>query len=235
MPVSERLETDGVIAVEESNNEKIGKVSCTYCHQRSCPPTCPFYHNGCYAEYNNVGRFVLPRLLTAKGRLDALVLAKREAAAIRGLTGKRPLRLHVVGDCRTEAAARTVSGACEDYRARWGQPVWTYTHSFRDVPRDAWGSVSILASCEKPADIELAHERGYAAAMVVSSHDNDKAKPLPGGFTGIPCPEQTRGVKCTECRLCFKDKWLFETKRVILFAAHGLGEAKVKKVLTPSP
>jgi hypothetical protein len=231
MPVSERLETDGVIAVEESNNDKTGPCSCTYCHQKSCPPTCPFYHNGCYAEYNNVGRFILPRLLTAEGRLDALILAKREAKAIRGLTGKRPLRLHVVGDCRTGAAARTVSSACQEYSSRYGQPSWSYTHAWRDVPRDAWGDVSILASCEKPEDLTAAHERGYAAAMVVEQHESPKAVELPGGFKGVPCVEQTKGVRCTDCRLCFDAPRLFREKLAILFAAHGLGENKVKAVL----
>ena len=231
MAVTERLSTDGVIAVEESNNEKIGKVSCTYCHQKSCPPSCPFFRNGCYAEHNNVGRFVLPRLLTVEGRIDALVLAKREARAVRGLTGKRPLRLRVVGDCRTEPAARALSSACDEYASRHGQPVWSYTHAWRDVPRDAWSNVSILASCEKTEDLTDAHERGYATAMVVDHHESSKAVPLANGFKGIPCPEQTRGVKCTDCRLCFDAPRLFKEKLTILFAAHGRGENKVKAAL----
>lgn len=229
--IPDHLKTDGVVAVEESNNEKTGAVSCTYCHQKSCPPGCPFLKNGCYAEQGNIRSYILPRLLTVEGRIDALVLAKREAKAIRNLTGKRPLRLHVVGDCRTEAAARTVSEACAEYTSRHEQPAWSYTHAFREVPREAWGSVSILASCEKPEDLTEAHSRGYAAAMVVEKHESSKAVPLPGGFKGIPCIEQTKGTKCIDCRLCFDASRLHANKMVILFAAHGRGENMVKAAL----
>src|SRR5262245_8197094 len=93
-------------ATEISDNAKTGRVSATYAAQASCPTTCPFLRNGCYAELGaSFAGFTTNRLnkAAAADGARALEVAKAEAAAIATLSGKRPLRLHVVGDCRTDA------------------------------------------------------------------------------------------------------------------------------------
>ena len=57
------------------------------------------------------------------------------------------------------------------YTSKYKQPVFTYTHNWRSIPRDAWGSISVLASCEfsqegyqEPAQ---ANDLGYAAALLI--------------------------------------------------------------------
>jgi hypothetical protein len=83
-------------------------------------------------------------------------VARAEAAAIDGLTGDRLLRLHVVGDARTNAAARVLPEAARRYALRGDSPrrgrkVWTYTNAWRTVGRESWGdAVSVLASVETP-------------------------------------------------------------------------------------
>ena len=217
------------IAVERSGNRKIGDASATYVAQASCPPTCAFLGAGCYAES---GRMALhTRALNA--RVDAsgpLGLAREEAAAIGHLTGLRPLRLHVVGDASTTAAARVLAAAvarrgCKegptDGRPPYSAPTWTYTHAWRTVARKAWGAISVLASCESLADVRRAMRRGYAAALVVAQHPADGRAYQREDLTLIPCPEQTRGRTCTECRLCFDAEALHARGAVITFAAHG--------------
>jgi hypothetical protein len=91
----------------------------------------------------------------------------------------RPLRLHTVGDCRTDEAARIVAAAAERYMDAGGGPVWTYTHAWRLVDRASWGRVSVLASCETPEQVELARARGYATAIVVDEFDRPPLRALP--------------------------------------------------------
>lgn len=163
-------------------------------------------------------------------KLPKFQLATNEAEAIRTLTGRFPLRLHVVGDCTTDTTAQTVSRAASEHRAKFDQPVWTYTHAWRKVKRASWSDVSVLASCETIADTKQAMRKGYGAAIVVSEHKDTKAYSV-DGVRLIPCPEQTgRAKNCETCKLCFNADRLRETNSVIAFAAHGATK-KAKSVL----
>lgn len=218
-------------AIEVSSNAKTGPVSTTMASQASCDPTCPFRKSGCYAESGPQGIHTA-RLNKAEADHSPEAIAKAEAEAIDGLSGQRDLRLHVVGDCSTTATARIVAEAAERHTAKAGKSVWTYTHSWRTVERKAWGKVSVLASVETVDDARKAMARGFAAAMVVESFGTTKAAPLADDVKGIPCPAQTRDdVTCQRCQLCWKDGALLDRRAVILFAAHGSGQKKIRRAL----
>jgi len=227
--VSDQKHT-GVIAVADSANRKTGPVAVTYVSQASCPTTCTFRGAGCYAELGMTG---IHTSRVNQSKDSAVALARKEAAAIDALkTTHRPMRLHVVGDCKTPDAARIVSAASERYTAKNGQPTWTYTHAWRSVPREAWGRVSVLASVETLADAAKALKRGYASAVVVGSFPSDgKAYSTPDGLKVIPCPAQTAHKTCIECRLCMNADSLVDRKAVIAFEAHGSRKNKILRVL----
>ena len=110
--------------------------------------------------------------------------------------------------------------------SRGGLSPWTYTHAWRDVPRDSWGPVSVLASTQSTSESVEAHTKGYAAAQLVDRFESETAYPIGQDLTGIPCPEQTgRSASCANCRLCLNANRLHRSGRVILFAAHGRGKA----------
>src|SRR2546421_8042285 len=108
------------IAVETSTNAKLGPVSATYASQASCPRSCPWFGRGCYAESGLTGHTT--RRLNRSALRGALRIARAEARAIDALTGDRLLRLHVVGDARTDAAARELGAAARRYNARGNAP-----------------------------------------------------------------------------------------------------------------
>lgn len=228
-----------VVAIARSANKKTGPVAITYVSQHSCSRTCPFRGSGCYAELGPIG--IMTRRLNGAAVMDPVELARLEAAAIDGLPADRPLRLHGVGDCRTRRAARIVSAACRRYRARGefllsrgliSVPAvpWTYTHSWRDVPVSSWDGVSVLASCESPAQASEAVSAGYAPAVVVGGFHTQRAFRY-GAVTAIPCPNQTSGVTCGECRLCLDAPRLSARRMGIAFAAHGTGAGRVMRSL----
>lgn len=215
------------IAKARSGNRKIGEAATTYAAQTSCPTDCVFFDGGgCYAENGQLGKFVTePLNAAARASVhDELDVALDEAEAIASLEIilGRPLRLHTVGDCASETAARIVAGAAARYMAAGGGPVWTYTHAWRVVPREAWGRVSVLASCETAADVQLARARGYATAVVVEEfgtsrrYEDERTQ-----LDLLPCPAQTRDVPCSSCRLCFNDRRLRQAGYSIGFAIHG--------------
>lgn len=198
-------------AVAASQNRKIGPLACTYVSQVSCPPGCPFKGNGCYAEAGPAG-LTTARLNRAAAAHDLtpLALARLEADAVDALPADRDLRLHVVGDCVTPAAAVAVAAAAGRYRRR----------------------VSVLASCETTADVRAAHAAGYAAALAVTRFPSDRAFTV-DGVRVVPCPAQTRpAVTCATCRLCTDDRRLHASGLAIGFAAHGSAgvAAKARRV-----
>lgn len=213
-----------IVAVELSRNSKTGPVAATYAPIASCPKDCPFLGQGCYGQTGRVG-LVSKRIET---RLSKAEIARREAALIRALPGTLPLRLHVVGDAATPQAARVIAAACADYSAKHGQPVWTYTHAWKRVPRDAWGEVSVLASCETTQEAKAAIARGYAVALVSDIERTEKRD----GLTLIPCPNQrNKSYTCTMCKFCFRDQSLITKKRVVCLAPHGSGTKKVREIV----
>ena len=210
-----------VITAEKSKNSKTGLVSATYAPIQSCPESCPFLNSGCYAQTGPTG-IHLNRMNKAARECKKerpIDIARIEARRIKELTGQRPLRLHVVGDCKTARAASIVARASEEYHSRHGQSVWTYTHAWKEIPREKWGNVSVLASCETLKECRHAMERGYAASIV-------RIKPFDNEFNwkGLklsPCMELTNGAKCNACQRCWGDKSLRDNKKVICFFPHG--------------
>lgn len=218
-----------VTAVEKSTNRKTGLVSATYAPIQSCPKTCPFLGKGCYAEVDHCG-FTTRRInRNLPENTGPLAIAKAEANAISNLNGNKPLRLHVVGDCRTPKAAEVLAHAAFKYNLKEDQPIWTYTHAWREIPRAKWGNISVIASCETFDDARLAHKRGYAISMVRYEPFNKRFKWE--GFTMQPCLEMTVGKQCNQCKLCFNDKLLHNNKTIICFFPHGARKNKVIEYL----
>lgn len=217
-----------VIAVEKTENKKTGPMSATYVSQETCPVECPLRGSGCYAETGRVG-LITNRLNAASksARVSQARIAREESEAIRQLTGARVLRVHVVGDCRTNMSADTVASAMEAHTAKHGQPSYAYTHAWRAVARESWRTTSVLASCESADDIRDARKRGYGTVIVVDFFQSDKAYKH-NGERVVPCPAQTRGKTCVECRLCFDGDALRDRQTSIAFAAHGVQAKRVR-------
>lgn len=219
-----------VIFVEKSDNRKTGRVSATYVSQASCPKTCAFRNNGCYAEMGMVG--IHSRRLNKSTESNIMSIAKEEAGLIKKASGKYNLRLHVVGDADSDVCAYILSDAADVYMEKNKKKVWTYTHN-RTTKRESWGNISVLRSCETVRQAETANQAGFAAAMVVADFKKNTAYPIGRGLVGIPCPAQTKeNVTCESCQLCMNADRLQKNKRVILFSAHGSRKGAVKKQLT---
>jgi hypothetical protein len=215
----------------------------------TCSSRCAFKDNGCYVQtdrFMSKSMSILDKEAVVQ-ELDAFDVSMNEAEAIdmafRGVAGKRTrgggtvpqdgarggrdLRLHIGGDVASPGGAMLLGEAAGRWRARGGGRVWTFTHAWREVSRAAFGpSISVLASVEKPEDIKRALRRGFAPAVVVDRFDSERAYRV-GGVAVIPCPNETRGKTCVECRLCLDGDALAARGMGIAFAAHGTGKAQV--------
>jgi hypothetical protein len=217
-----------VYAVEATANAKLGLVSATYVAQQSCPESCVFLRSGCYSENGFTGgNIVKPLNRGVATTMSRAQIAAQEAELIDGLSGAKDLRLHVVGDSTTVAGTKKLAAAVARYMLRGGRRAWSYTHAWSTVPRRAWGPVSVLASCETAEQVGAAQMRGYATAIVVDQHRSIKLHER-DGIRVLPCPEQTRGVSCADCRLCLDAVRLHDAKITIAFSVHGSVGSKGK-------
>lgn len=231
-----QAEQTGVTLVTNSQNAKLGQgVWATYVSQVTCPLSCPFRGNGCYAESGHM-RFVSTRLNRAQVTPDEVIAT--EADKIRAVTYWGPGRIHVVGDATTDKQAAMLADAVAHYQKRWAgkalpkPPVWTYTHG-HETRRESWGSISVLRSCENVSQVRKAFNDGFAAALVIVC-ESDKAFPHPedNSITVVPCPQQTRpGVTCASCGLCARDELLRAKRIAIGFTPHGTAKRRVLEVL----
>jgi hypothetical protein len=203
----------------------------------TCSEACPFKGSGCFAE-PGFTRFKAREFDAAKGLTADQVIAE-EARLIDGAfdsgrvpqdsaQGGRDLRLHMGGDVGSALGAQLLAGAAGRWRDRGGGTVWTFTHAWREVPREAWGPISVIAAVEQAEDIQVAR----AAAIVVDKFPSDKAFSLPGSTTKIvPCPAETRGKTCVECRLCLDADKATRRNIAIVFEAHGPTARRVREAL----
>lgn len=231
----------GARYVSDSGNTKIKgtkKIDATYVSiDASCPTSCPLKGESCYAQQSFTGFHNRKLDVEAKG-FSPLKAARAEALAInKAYNGKkippdRDLRIHVAGDSRTVKGTRLLNKAVGNWRLRGGNDCWSYTHAWKHVPRKEWSNVSVLASVNSVAEVKAARKQGYAPALVVAEHFTEKAYTLPGSnVKWIPCPNQTKGVGCSDCRLCFNADRLFKGNYGITFAAHGINKNKIKRRL----
>lgn len=216
--------------ITDTNNRKIGDIACTYLPiKQTCPESCALKDNGCYAQVGYVG-FHMRRLEKKTENMKAYDIIRKEAREIAAhgpSAGGKALRLHISGDAKTEKTANLLRDAAK----KWNGKVFTYTHAWRDVPRDAWGSVSVLASVENLRQASEAIDAGYTPAVTVATHPADGKAYYENGVKVIPCPQQTKGVTCENCKLCMNDSMLYRQGAAIAFAVHGVRKKRMLTVI----
>ena len=207
------------IAVETTDNIKTGPMSTTYASRSSCPSSCPMKKGGaCYGE-SGPCRFVWQRLGNG-GTPEQIAL--EEASQIDRLTGMTDLRIHTVGDCRTEKAARILAGAAKRYlkRGRPGVKAFTFTHA-QNIPYRAWFPIEIIASCETTSQVKKMQAKGYPTAIVVENFAKEGVY-VKDGVCILPCRHQVgKAHSCLQCRLCLNASALKKQGITIGFKIHG--------------
>lgn len=222
----------GAIFTFNTNNTKIGRIATeatklikdrrhawgpfvsvtTVSVIATCDARCRWYDKGCYAQ-KEYGRQTDLTLGAGSGPGAALQVMRDEVALIdeRANPEGRALRLHEGGDVSCVEGAKLLAGAAQRWRERGeprGSAVWTYTHKWRSIPREAWGPIHVFASIETPIDGPKAVALGYQPALVLEAPRSfprgDKKFPE-GGVKYVPCPEQSQPAakrSCATCMLC---------------------------------
>mgnify|MGYP000857668461 CR=1 FL=1 len=216
----------------KSANAKLGDMAATYLPiKQTCPDTCALKETSCYAQTSFVGMHVkrLEKKFAGYKPNHLVYLESLEIKKVGPKAKGKPLRLHVSGDVQSVKSVKHLANAAE----KWDGPVYSYTHSWKNIPVKNWGKISVLASVENISDAAAALKAGYAPAIVVKHHEDEKAY-MNNGIKIIPCPNQTRDVKCQKCGLCMNSNMLKEQNAAIAFSVHGVRKKNFLKVIQPN-
>ena len=215
---------------DKSGNTKIGPIAATTSSRATCPASCPFLKNGCYADAGYYTRL----------HWDSVTRGERgkpwreHLADLAALPAGRALRLNVSGDLPATGPnisrryARALAAAVRHLKA------WTYSHHkltpsnlqiLRFLNRQG---LTVNASTETEAAADAAVAAGLPAVLTVDSAETRAQWSTAAGNRVIVCPAQQRdGVTCSDCFLCQK-----RGRRVVVaFLAHGSGKRKAQAAL----
>jgi hypothetical protein len=227
-----------------SSNVKTGPIPVSTTSKPSCPLTCPFMKNGCYAEQGGIG-FMWSALTKAGpnatfksgfSRLQSIDwqgLCDRVAS----LPESTLWRHNQAGDL-PHANGRIDRKALKQLaKANNGKRGFTYTHHTMTKPNQAaiaeananGFTVNLSGNSLSHAD-ELSKLAIAPVVVVLPAETNGAVTPVlttPEGRTVSVCPATYRDdVTCQSCQLCQRR----DRKCIVGFPAHGAAKAKASKV-----
>lgn len=218
-----------------SKASKLGGMYATYVGRKTCPPSCPLYRDGCYAEGIRV-RTPWMRAEDEGRDLDGLVREVRS-----WMPGTR-WRYAIAGDLPGEGEtvdARALSRITAAVRSS-GVQGWTYTHKSPHVKGNAKaiaaanrGGFTVNISVHGPAEADAALELAIGpVVMVLPERREDHPKATPSGVPIVQCPATMEGSSVT-CATCGNGKGALcaRTDRdfIVGFPVHGVSKRKAEK------
>lgn len=193
-------------------NEKLGKcIVVSRPVGDSCPSSCPFLNNGCYAEMTEK-RFPQSR---AAG-FDNMIVKRHDVLATieKAIDKNLSIRMHERGDFlkpNGQLDLRYVNNWVESLKKikRGDRPnIWAYTHIYdKRLLTLAKVGVYLYASVHTDADVKTAKRAGFKLFAYCTkirkvkggSTDSPKFVDLPILGRTLVCPEQRLGRKRVTC------------------------------------
>ena len=215
----------------KSSNAKTGPIPVTTTSADTCPPSCPFKGNGCYASGGPLAMHW--RKVTEGSRGDSLTDACQSIAALPEGT---LWRHNQAGDLPGKGERIAPSQLRSLTRANAGRRGFTYTHkqptraNLRLIREAVAGGFTINLSANGPADADRLAERapGLPLVTVLPSDAADaKTHRTPAGRMITTCPATYRDdVTCSTCGLCQRAN----RGAIVGFPAHGSAHKRASLV-----
>lgn len=237
-----------MILIPESSNPKTGNIIQSYSARSTCPNRCPLKGNGCYADSYHTSRQwdrcndEEDKRYIANGH--NLTLDLMSAVAIHAKRGEKSIlfRHNVAGDIALpdsdlidDERLNTIVESCNKVSSNLNINLmgYTYTHcsltmqNFNKVKKAQSNGFVVNFSCETIEEVKKAKLAGCNAVMT-SVNPEETVKALRAeGLKSVQCPAQTNeDMNCKRCKLCVRNR-----EAVVIFAVHGNGSNKAKKVI----
>ncbi len=221
----------------KSGNEKTGPIPVSTSSNETCPDTCPFMHNGCYAENFRLGAFWRKVSNGTAGVPWSDFIAAVEAMPNNAYGNL--WRHNQAGDLPGVNHALDTVKLAELVRAnaRAGMRGFTYTHKplRRAAERKAIADANaagftINLSGNSPAHADTLAELhiGPVVTVLPDTVQGNADLHTPAGRRIVVCPATYRkDVTCASCQLCQRAN----RTTIVGFPAHGQSRAKASQAV----
>lgn len=206
-----------------SKNVKTGPISQTYSSCDTCPTSCKFKNNGCYAKMGHT-------LIHWKDTEVNGVAPSELREVINNTYSSNIIRHNVAGDIAipntSDIDEKLVDMLISAYK---GKKAYTYTHcvvndrNIAIVKKAISKSFVINFSCENIEQVKKCHANNVPCVLAVASMAKDKVKKE--GITFIRCMANGKDITCSSCKKCL----VKNRKSVVVFEVHGNGKYKALK------
>lgn len=214
-----------------SKNSKTGAMPTSTSERASCPTTCPFYDQGCYAKYHLQGVHWRKVSNAERG-----VSWDEFTKLIRKIAKGQLWRHNVAGDLPHNDGNIDYLQLRQLIDANKGKKGYTYTHHvlndqnieiIQDANRKGF---TINASCESVDDADrVMTEHNIPAVAVVNSDKTDRFYKTASGRKVITCPAILfpDKVSCATCGLC----QIADRQFIVALPAHGTAKKTVNQIV----
>jgi hypothetical protein len=213
----------------KSSNAKTGPIPVSTSSATTCPATCPFRSNGCYADS---GPLALHWREVTAGRRG--MDWEDFLAAIVALPERQMWRHNQAGDLVDPSTAAGQASLDALVSANQGRRGYTYSHHIRGAATVAAfksataQGFTVNASCDSEAQADRAISAGLRAVFVVDSGESRRFWATPDGNRVVVCPAQIRDdITCQTCKLCQARP----QNVAVAFKAHGSGKKRVNAAI----
>lgn len=206
--------------VAKSGNETTGPIPIVTAGRQSCPPSCPLYDNGCYADLGPIS--LKWRAITEGRKGDPW---EYFLPFIRTIRRGRLWRWGDAGDLPGEGEeidAEKLAELVEANKDRRGfaythKPVMTHPANLAAVRAANEGGFTVNLSADDLEEADALAETGLPV-VVLLPHNHVGTTKTPAGRTVCVCPAKVEGsaITCFDCGLCQIQK-----RNIVGFPAHG--------------
>lgn len=223
--------------IRVSGNNKTGPIPVSMSSSDTCPTSCPWNGNGCYAQYFRTA--IQWRQLDSGGGNKITAITWEEfLSKIAWLPKGQLWRHNVTGDLPGLGDTIDHHKLSELVEANRGRKGFTYTHkpvgltgqhlvNARAIYAANKNGFSIGLSADGLKEADELADLNIAPVVAVIPTDSPIHMDTPGGRKAIVCPaEYNEQIQCANCQLCAKPR-----KAIVCFRAHGSGKSIVNKAL----
>ena len=209
----------------KSANVKTGPIPVSTSSAETCPSSCPFKKQGCYAD---TGPLALHWAKVTAG--DRGMSWAEFCDTIAGLPAGQLWRMNQAGDLPGTDEQVDPVALGQLVAANAGRRGFTYTHKHSEQAlhwvrhANAWGFTVNLSANSLPHADQLADTQAGPVVVVLPA-DAPAQTVTPAGRKVITCPATYKDdISCATCELCSRQRDV-----IVGFPAHGTGKAKVEK------
>jgi hypothetical protein len=209
-----------------SGNAKTGPIPVTTSPRDTCPTTCSFKGNGCYAENFPMALHWTKVSLGERGMPWADFVDE-----ISRLPKHQLWRHNQAGDLAGSGVLIDKPKLLELAHANRGRRGFTYTHypmvgdNLRAVRAAIKAGFTVNVSADSLGQAELLWKKKLPVVAVVPR--GWKGKQTPGGMPVTLCPAQFTDLTCATCALCQKA----DRRAIVAFEAHGGRRKVVERII----